>query len=60
MRSHLGLICPENAWLRVEDETYHWTCGQVVVFDDTMRHCAGNDASTERVVLIVDFLRPEA
>lgn len=59
MRSHLGLICPEQAWLQVEDETYHWTDGQVVVFDDTMRHAAGNDARTDRVVLIVDFLRPE-
>ncbi len=58
LRSHLGLICPEGAWLQVEDEVHHWTAGQVVVFDDTLRHSAGNDAMTPRVVLIVDFIRP--
>lgn len=60
LRSHLGLICPTEAWLQVEDETHRWKTGQVVVFDDTMRHSAGNDAMTARVVLIVDFLRPES
>jgi ornithine lipid ester-linked acyl 2-hydroxylase len=60
MRSHLGLICPQKAWIRVEEETYHWQEGKVVVFDDTKTHSAGNDASTDRVVLIVDFLRDEA
>jgi beta-hydroxylase len=59
-RSHLGLICPEGAWLQVEDEKHEWTSGQVVVFDDTRLHSAGNDASTERVVLIVDFLKLES
>lgn len=59
LRSHLGLICPPEAWLQVEDEIHNWKSGQVVVFDDTLKHSAGNDGNTERVVLIVDFLRPE-
>jgi aspartyl/asparaginyl beta-hydroxylase (cupin superfamily) len=59
LRSHLGLACPSQAWLKVDDEKYHWAPGQVVVFDDTQMHCAGNDSTEDRVVLIVDFLRPD-
>ena len=58
LRSHLGLVCPPQAWLKVADEVYCWESGKVVVFDDTQMHSAGNDASSDRVVLIVDFIRP--
>jgi beta-hydroxylase len=56
-RSHLGLACPPQAWLKVDDETYHWRSGEVVVFDDTKMHSAENASNTNRVVLIVDFLK---
>lgn len=58
LRSHLGLICPPQAWLKVDQEVYRWQPGQVVVFDDTRLHSAGNDDRSDRVVLIVDFVRP--
>lgn len=58
LRSHLGLVCPAQAWLKVEGEVYRWEAGKVVVFDDTQMHSAGNDSNSDRVVLIVDFIRP--
>ena len=54
-RSHLGLICPDNCWIKVGDATHKWKEGEVVVFDDTLTHEAANEGSQDRVVLIVDI-----
>lgn len=57
-RAHLGLVVPENCALRVGDETRQWREGGVLVFDDTVTHEAWNYGSSDRVVLLFDFVRP--
>jgi ornithine lipid ester-linked acyl 2-hydroxylase len=56
-RSHLGLICPKGAWIEVGGVRHGWQEGEAVVFDDTILHNAANEADTDRVVLIVDFIK---
>lgn len=57
LRSHLGLICPQGAWIEVAGQRHEWQEGEVVVFDDTQLHSASNKAASPRVVLIADFFR---
>ncbi|PUE37961.1 aspartyl/asparaginyl beta-hydroxylase domain-containing protein [Limnohabitans sp. Hippo4] len=57
LRSHLGLICPESAWIEVAGERYIWKPGEVVIFDDNHTHSAANESNSQRVVLIVDFFK---
>ena len=59
LRSHLGLICPEKAWIKVGDTVHHWKEGEWFVFDDTIIHEAQNESDTDRVVLLVDFYKDE-
>ncbi len=59
-RSHLGLICPPEAWLEVLGERHVAQDGKVAVFDDRNLHSAGNQGESERVVLIVDFWKTAA
>jgi ornithine lipid ester-linked acyl 2-hydroxylase len=59
-RSHLGLIVPEGCGMRVGSETRPWREGECVIFDDTVEHEAWNRANQTRVVLLFDFLRPDA
>jgi beta-hydroxylase len=54
-RSHLGLICPDNCWIKVGGVTHEWKEGEVAVFDDTNVHEASNESDRDRVVLIVDI-----
>jgi len=54
-RAHLGIICPRDCWIKVGGDTYKWTEGEVVVFDDTVEHEAANEGDQDRVVLIVDI-----
>lgn len=56
---HLGLIVPNNCGLRVDGETYHWTRGEAVVFDDTFPHEAWNRSDQNRIVLIFDLWHPD-
>jgi beta-hydroxylase len=56
-RSHLGLICPDAAWIEVAGERYVWQPGRSVIFDDTQIHSAANESATQRVVLIADFFK---
>jgi len=57
LRAHLGLICPDNAWIEVGGERRGWVEGEVMVFDDTILHSAANESASDRVVLIVDFIK---
>lgn len=41
-------------------ETRTWQPGKCLVFDDTVEHCAWNDSEIERVVLLLDMLKPGA
>lgn len=54
-RSHLGLICPNGAWLEVARERYEWKAGEMIVFDDMRKHHSANESLEERVILMVDF-----
>lgn len=56
-RCHLGLICPEGAWIKVGDERYDWKEGEMTVFDDTILHEAQNNSDQTRVILIIDFMK---
>ena len=61
LRYHLGLLVPEprdRVAIRVDNQVCHWDEGKSLIFDDTYRHEAWNDAASTRVVLFVDFLRP--
>jgi beta-hydroxylase len=58
-RAHLGLFCDGKAYLQVGDETYHWKEGEAVVFDDTKTHSAANPSDKARVILLLDFLKPQ-
>ena len=57
LRCHLGLIVPAHCGLQVGEEIRTWTEGGCLVFDDTVRHSAWNEADEERIILLVDFLK---
>lgn len=60
LRYHLALIVPDEdpPKIRVKDQFYTWKTGESMVFDDSWDHEVFNQAKSERVVLVVDFLRP--
>ena len=58
LRVHLGLYTNERASIRVEDETYTWKDGELFSFEDTKLHSAWNHGDRDRVVLLIDFLKP--
>lgn len=55
LRSHLGLICPDNAGIKVGADEYNWKEGELVVFNDRIEHSAYNHSDQDRVVFILDF-----
>ena len=55
---HLPLIIPPDCGLRVGEETHVWKPGELVIFDDTIRHEAWNQSGQLRVVLIFDIWHP--
>ncbi|MGA2567602.1 MAG: aspartyl/asparaginyl beta-hydroxylase domain-containing protein [Pseudolabrys sp.] len=62
LRLHLGLIVPEpreQLGIRVENDVYRWKEGEAVVFDDAYEHEAWNRTPHTRVVLFVDFRKPQ-
>ncbi|MEC3906003.1 aspartyl/asparaginyl beta-hydroxylase domain-containing protein [Tamlana sp. 2201CG12-4] len=60
LRYHLGLKVPKNSppCIRIKDQIYHWKENESILFDDTWEHEVINKSSQERVVLIIDLLRP--
>jgi ornithine lipid ester-linked acyl 2-hydroxylase len=61
LRAHLCLDIPSdgNCGLIVDGEVEYHQQGQIIVFDDSKPHRAFNFSKTaERVVLIVDLVRP--
>jgi ornithine lipid ester-linked acyl 2-hydroxylase len=62
LRCHLPLVIPkarDSCGLWVEGEVRFHTPGDILVFDDSKYHKAFNDSNEERVVLIIDLLRPD-
>ena len=61
LRYHLALIVPDNgkrSWLTVNGADVPWKEGKGILFDDTFEHSACNGSEKDRVVLIVDIIRP--
>ncbi|KAG8190498.1 hypothetical protein JTE90_006671 [Oedothorax gibbosus] len=59
LRSHLGLVVPDGATIRVADEIRSWEEGKVLLFDDSFEHEVWHNGNSSRLVLIVDFWHPE-
>lgn len=61
LRYHLGLKIPSPRGatrMRVESEMLYWEEHRHFVFDDTYEHEVWNDSDENRIVLIMDFVRP--
>lgn len=61
VRAHLPLIvpgAPGDCRIRIGSELHAWQPGELLLFDDTVRHEVWNDADADRVVLLFDFRRP--
>ena len=60
IRYHLGLQVPQNNTpkIRVKDSVYTWKEKESILFDDSWEHEVINHCNEERIVLIVDVLRP--
>ncbi|XP_045142342.1 aspartyl/asparaginyl beta-hydroxylase isoform X1 [Echinops telfairi] len=60
LRMHLGLVIPkEGCKIRCARETKTWEEGQVLIFDDSFEHEVWQDASSFRLIFIVDVWHPE-
>ncbi|OBS82713.1 hypothetical protein A6R68_23297, partial [Neotoma lepida] len=56
LRMHLGLVIPkEGCKIRCANETRTWEEGKVLIFDDSFEHEVWQDASSFRLIFIVDM-----
>lgn len=58
IRTHLGIIAPKEAMIRVGDVTKSWPEGKCIVFDDSFDHEVWNKSNITRIVMIVDVWNP--
>lgn len=60
LRYHLGIEVPKDAppQIIINQQPYVWQEGKAVLFDDSWPHEVVNHSSEQRVVLIIDILRP--
>lgn len=59
LRMHLGLKVPAGAcYIKVADTIVHWREGEAFALDASYEHSVRKDADEERILLIVDFVRP--
>lgn len=61
LRCHLGLIVPEPksaCRMRVDQDIRNWEEGKSLIFDDSFQHEVWNGTDQNRVVLLLDFVRP--
>lgn len=60
LRYHLGLKVPHKnpPSMRIKDQWYVWQQGKAILFDDTHDHEVVNKSAEERVILVIDVLRP--
>jgi aspartyl/asparaginyl beta-hydroxylase (cupin superfamily) len=58
LRTHLGLVTPQEAVIRVGDVTKPWPEGECIVFDDSFEHEVWNRSNRTRIVMIVDVWNP--
>ncbi|MDF1699025.1 MAG: aspartyl/asparaginyl beta-hydroxylase domain-containing protein [Saprospiraceae bacterium] len=62
IRGHLPLIVPNETELlgfQVNDEIKIWEEGKLLLFNDAAYHSAWNRAQSDRIVMIIDVVRPE-
>jgi ornithine lipid ester-linked acyl 2-hydroxylase len=59
LRCHYGIIVPDDCYIYVESETQQMLKNEIIVFDDSKTHSAGNFSNDERIVLILDIERPD-
>ena len=59
LRIHLPIKVPPGASIRVGEERLVWAEGKCLVFDDSFEHEVQHEGTSERIVLILDFLHPE-
>ncbi|XP_054548224.1 aspartyl/asparaginyl beta-hydroxylase isoform X19 [Talpa occidentalis] len=60
LRMHLGLVIPkEGCKIRCANETKTWEEGKVLIFDDSFEHEVWQEATSFRLIFIVDVWHPE-
>jgi beta-hydroxylase len=57
IRYHLGLDCPEDAFITINGIKYNWKNGEDVLFDDTFIHYVNNNSDKIRLILFCDIDR---
>ena len=61
LRCHLPLATPKgDCALRVESEIRGWQRGECIIFDDRLEHEAWNLTDEPRMILLIDFVPPNA
>ncbi|ELM1620866.1 aspartyl/asparaginyl beta-hydroxylase domain-containing protein [Salmonella enterica] len=60
LRYHIGIEVPENKppYIRVMNEYHTWQVGKSIVLDDCYEHEVYNESDGQRVILMIDFMRP--
>jgi ornithine lipid ester-linked acyl 2-hydroxylase len=59
IRNHIGIIVPEKCGLWVEGEIKYHETEKWLSFDDSKNHSAFNKSDEDRIVLIIDMVRPD-
>jgi len=62
LRCHLGIDIPAglpNCGFTVNGEERSWEEGKWIIFNDAYRHSARNNTDKRRIILIMDFIKPE-
>ena len=59
LRCHLGIVVPDHCALRLGGADHRWGEGRTIVFDDTVEHEAWNRSDDLKVLLLIDFQRPD-
>ena len=54
---HLGLVCPEDTYLIVDNIKYFWKNSEDILFDDTYLHSVKNESNESRIVLLCHIKR---
>lgn len=61
-RAHFGLDIPSSlpeCGIRVGDEKRSWLAGDWLVFTDAFEHETWNHSNQDRIILLIDMVRPE-
>jgi len=58
LTAHLGLELAEGCTLKVGEWVREWREGEALIFDHSYIHCAANDSTRDRYVLVFRFYHP--